>query len=84
MEMKLEYKADEDITLKEWEVCSLSDLVTKVGSGITPTGGEKVYKKEGRPFLRSQNVGWGFLLLDDVAFIDELLEVTVDKRLHLV
>ena len=56
---------------KDWEVCSLDDVVTKVGSGITPTGGEKVYKKEGRPFLRSQNVGWGHLLFDDIAFIDE-------------
>jgi type I restriction enzyme, S subunit len=56
---------------EDWEVCSLGEIVTKVGSGITPTGGEKVYKKEGRPFLRSQNVGWGYLLLDDIAFIDE-------------
>src|SRR5205085_4166295 len=56
---------------EDWEVCSLGDRVTKVGSGITPTGGEKVYKKEGRPFLRSQNVGWGSLLLDDIAFIDD-------------
>jgi type I restriction enzyme S subunit len=55
----------------DWEVCSLGDVVTKVGSGITPTGGEKVYKKEGRPFLRSQNVGWGHLLIDDITFIDE-------------
>lgn len=30
-----------------------------------------MYKKEGHPFLRSQNVGWGRLLLDDLAFIDE-------------
>jgi len=56
---------------EDWEVCALGDVVTKVGSGITPTGGEKVYKKEGRPFLRSQNVGRGHLLLDDIAFIDE-------------
>ena len=69
--MKLEYKTDVGEILKEWKVCSLGDIVTKVGSGITPTGGEKVYKKEGRPFLRSQNVGWGYLLLDDITFIDE-------------
>ena len=69
--MKLEYETKADVILKEWEVCSLGEIVTKVGSGITPTDGEKVYKKEGRPFLRSQNVGWGHLLLDDIAFIDE-------------
>jgi type I restriction enzyme S subunit len=55
----------------EWEEHALGSKVTKVGSGITPTGGEKIYKKSGRPFVRSQNVGWGVLLLDDVAFIDE-------------
>jgi type I restriction enzyme S subunit len=56
---------------KDWDVGLIGDLAIKVGSGITPTGGEKVYKNEGRPFIRSQNVGWGNLLLDDVAFIDE-------------
>lgn len=55
----------------EWSVCRLGTLTTKVGSGITPTGGEKVYKDGGRPFLRSQNVGWGRLLLDDIAYIDD-------------
>ena len=55
----------------DWDVQAVGDLTTKVGSGITPTGGEKVYRREGRPFLRSQNVGWGRLLLDDIAFIDD-------------
>ena len=56
---------------EEWEAARLGDRTTKVGSGITPTGGSRVYKQEGRPFLRSQNVGWGNLLLDDIAFIDD-------------
>ena len=55
---------------EEWDTARLGDKTTKVGSGITPTGGSRVYKQEGRPFLRSQNVGWGNLLLDDIAFID--------------
>lgn len=38
---------------------------------MTPKGGESVYKTEGHPFVRSQNVGFGHLLLDDIAFIDE-------------
>lgn len=54
-----------------WDCVYLGNKTIKVGSGITPTGGEKVYKREGRPFLRSQNIGWGLLLLEDVAFIDE-------------
>lgn len=55
----------------EWEVCDLGRKTVKVGSGVTPSGGQQVYKAFGRPFVRSQNVGWGALLLDDVAFIDD-------------
>ena len=55
----------------EWKMCTIGELATKVGSGVTPRGGEAVYKTEGHPFVRSQNVGLGNLLLDDIAFIDE-------------
>jgi type I restriction enzyme S subunit len=55
----------------DWDYCTLGGKTTKVGSGITPTGGERVYRQFGRPFMRSQNVGWGHLVLDDIAFIDE-------------
>ncbi|GEN26093.1 type I site-specific deoxyribonuclease specificity subunit [Halomonas cupida] len=54
-----------------WRIRELESLTTKVGSGITPRGGDKNYKSEGRPFIRSQNVGWGELVLDDIVFIDE-------------
>ena len=56
---------------KGWTGEKLGAKTKKVGSGITPTGGDKNYKPSGRPFVRSQNIGWGELLLDDVAFIDE-------------
>lgn len=55
----------------EWEEVKLSKIVRKIGSGITPLGGESNYTKNGRPFIRSQNIGWGYLSLDDVAHIDE-------------
>lgn len=55
----------------EWEFHELGNKTIKVGSGITPSGGETVYCQSGRPFVRSQNIGWGQLLLDDVAFINE-------------
>ncbi|AKJ96443.1 hypothetical protein TVD_06065 [Thioalkalivibrio versutus] len=42
-----------------------------MGSGITPTGGSRVYKSSGRPFVRSQNIAWGYLDLNDIAYIDE-------------
>ncbi len=54
-----------------WELNTLGSKATKVGSGITPSGGESNYRAIGRPFVRSQNVGWGELILNDVAFIDD-------------
>ena len=55
----------------EWKRETLGPKTLKVGSGVTPKGGQTAYKSSGRPFMRSQNVGWGELLLDDIAFIDE-------------
>ena len=55
----------------EWTESNLGPMTTKVGSGITPRGGDKNYRKDGRVFVRSQNVGWGVLILDDVSYIDE-------------
>jgi len=72
MEVRPGYKqTDVGCIPESWKVASLGDLALKVGSGITPTGGRRVYCDHGRPFVRSQNVGWGSLLLNDVAFIDE-------------
>ena len=56
---------------QEWEVKRLGEIATKIGSGVTPRGGEAVYKTKGHFFIRSQNVGWGHLIIDDVAYIDE-------------
>ena len=54
-----------------WENTNLGELTTKVGSGSTPKGGNSVYIDSGRCFVRSQNVGMGVLLLNDIAHIDE-------------
>lgn len=56
---------------QDWSTVFLGEKTVKVGSGITPTGGIRVYKESGRPFLRSQNIEWGYINLDDIAFIDE-------------
>ena len=57
--------------IEEWKRCIIGELTTKVGSGMTPRGGKAVYKSEGHPFVRSQNVGLGHLILDDITYIDE-------------
>lgn len=57
-----------------WQVTKLRYLATKIGSGITPTGGANIYQKEGVPLLRSQNVYSDKLILDEVAYISEEID----------
>ena len=53
----------------DWEVVRLGDGVTHVGSGVTPRGGKSAYAGTGVMFLRSQNVHFDGLRLEDVAYI---------------
>lgn len=72
MELKAGYKkTDIGLLPIDWNIDILEGYATRIGSGITPKGGESSYKKEGRPLVRSQNVGWGKLILNDIAFIDD-------------
>lgn len=54
---------------EHWEVHRLGNLASKFGSGITPRGGAAVYKESGVPFLRSQNIHFSGLRMQDVARI---------------
>jgi len=66
------YKRTEvGVISEDWRPFRIGEVSTKVGSGITPTGGSRVYKSSGRPFVRSQNIAWGYLDLNDIAYIDE-------------
>ena len=56
---------------REWGVSTIGDIAIHVGSGATPRGGNEVYKTEGVVFIRSQNVTFEGLLLDDVVYIDD-------------
>lgn len=84
MEVRPGYKQTEvGVIPEDWKVASVAELALKVGSGITPTGGRRIYRDHGRPFVRSQNVGWGSLLLDDLVFIDESTHLTFpDTEIH--
>ncbi len=54
----------------DWDVVRLGDGVFYVGSGVTPRGGKSAYAATGVTFLRSQNIHFGGLRLDDVVYID--------------
>ena len=60
----------------EWGFRSLGAMTTKIGSGVTTRGGDKNYLSAGIPFVRSQNVGWGTLLLNDIVFISDKIHKT--------
>ena len=49
---------------------SIKSLTSVVGSGSTPKGGDKNYKKKGVPFIRSGDVKNGFLDKSEIKFID--------------
>jgi type I restriction enzyme S subunit len=54
-----------------WPVDRIKDHASKIGSGVTPSGGATSYLDEGIPLLRSQNVHFDGLRLGDVAYISE-------------
>lgn len=61
----------------EWSAVKLDQLASRVGSGVTPTGGESVYTSEGVLFIRSQNVHFDGLRLNDVAYIPERIHLSM-------
>ena len=59
---------------EEWQIGKLREYTTKIGSGITPRGGNKVYQTTGIPFIRSQNVHFDGLHLKDVVYISDKID----------
>lgn len=55
---------------RHWRLSSLGFHTMKIGSGSTPRGGSEVYVEKGIPFIRSQNVHFDGLKLEDVSYID--------------
>lgn len=53
----------------EIQMVRLGDHVTKVGSGLTPAGGQAAYLSEGVPLIRSQNVRMNGFDPSGLAFI---------------
>lgn len=56
---------------REWPVAVLGDLCEKIGSGITPRGGENAYKSRGISLIRSQNVHDLQFSQQGLVFIDD-------------
>ena len=54
-----------------WDIIPLRYNTEKIGSGVTPRGGSEVYSETGIPFLRSQNIHFRGLVLEDVVYISQ-------------
>ena len=54
-----------------WELKKIKHVTSKIGSGVTPSGGGATYLDEGIPLLRSQNIHFNRIDLNDVARISE-------------
>jgi type I restriction enzyme S subunit len=52
-----------------WEIKKLKHLTSKIGSGVTPSGGGTTYLDDGVPLLRSQNIHFGSIDLIGAAKI---------------
>jgi type I restriction enzyme S subunit len=66
-----------------WPIDRIKDHTVKIGSGVTPPGGSAGYLDAGIPLLRSQNVHFDGLRLDDVAYIaDETHEEMSGTKLR--
>jgi type I restriction enzyme S subunit len=68
-----------------WPTVCLGEITSKIGSGATPRGGNKAYKEDGIPLVRSMNVHDSQFKPSGLAFIDEeqaALLSNVDLRQH--
>jgi len=54
-----------------WEEVRIEEIAQKVGSGATPRGGSKAYKKTGIPLIRSMNVHFDGLHEEGIVYLDE-------------
>ena len=53
------------------KILRLGDVTTKIGSGATPRGGDKVYRESGVALIRSQNVYNDGFHVEGLAFITD-------------
>lgn len=56
---------------ESWEVTTIGQVTSKVGSGATPRGGASVYLDEGPSFIRSQNVHDNDFNREGLAFLSD-------------
>lgn len=64
---------------EHWKVVKLRYLLSHIGSGKTPKGGAEIYQETGIPFIRSQNVHFAGLKLENVSHISEKIDAEMNN-----
>ncbi len=62
-----------------WKWVKLGEVITFLGSGVTPRGGRNVYKTQGIKFIRSQNVYPNRLVLEDIVYITNDIDEKMER-----
>jgi type I restriction enzyme, S subunit len=66
---------------ESWKVSRLGDLAELITKGSSPNWQGFEYRSEGIPFVRSQNVGWGRLETDEIAYLPESFNLKEKKSI---
>lgn len=67
--------------MKRWKWVTLGEIAEKIGSGLTPRGGDSTYRSSGVPFIRSQNVHLNRFERTGLAYIsDQQDSEMIDSR----
>lgn len=64
---------------EHWEVKKIKHITSKIGSGVTPSGGGTTYLDSGIPLLRSQNILFGKIELEGVAYISDKIHASMSN-----
>jgi len=64
---------------EHWDIVKIKHISSKIGSGVTPSGGGTTYLESGIPLLRSQNILFGKIELEGVAFISDKVHTSMSN-----
>lgn len=66
---------------KGWPISKLKNLSSLITNGTTPKGGQAVYVDSGITFFRSQNVWRNKIIMDDIAYLDEITNASMKSSM---
>ena len=58
--------------IRNGNTVELGSITNHISSGNTPKGGSSIYRKDGIPFIRSQNILMNKIDYSDIVYIDDV------------